>query len=54
MCLMGSLVAVNIFLLAFQATGDDRVAWMIWAVMSFSAPLMCYSILIFTELPASL
>ncbi len=54
MCLLGSLVAVNIFVLAFQATGDDRVAWMVWAAMSFSAPLMCYSILIFTELPTSL
>ena len=54
MCLLGSLVTVNIFLLAFQATGDDRVAWMVWAAMSFSAPLMCYSILIFTEVPASL
>jgi hypothetical protein len=54
MCLLGSLVAVNIFLLAFQATGDNRVAWMVWAAMSFSAPLMCYSILIFTEVPASL
>ena len=40
MCLLASLVAVNIFLLAFQATGDVRVAWMVWAAMSFSAPLM--------------
>ncbi len=54
MCLLASLVAVNIFLLAFQATGDVRVAWMVWAAMSFSAPLMCYSTLLFTELPASL
>ncbi len=54
MCLVGALVGVNVFLLAFQAAGDIRVAWVVWAAMTFSAPLMCYSILIFTELPASL
>jgi hypothetical protein len=54
MCLVGALVAVNVFLLAFQASGDDRIAWMVWAAMTFSAPLICYSLLIFTELPVSL
>jgi hypothetical protein len=54
MCLVGALVAVNVYLLALQATGESRFAWLVWAAMSFSAPLMCYAILIFTELPASL
>src|SRR5580765_5669423 len=54
LCVVGALVAVNVFLLALQATGGSRLAGLVWAAMSVSAPLMCYAILIFTELPASL
>lgn len=54
MCLVGALVALNVFLVAFEATADLRIALAIWAALAFSAPLLLYSILIFSELPASL
>jgi sugar lactone lactonase YvrE len=54
MCFLGALVGLNIFLAAFEATADLRIAVAVWAALAFSAPLLFYSILIFTELPASL
>ncbi len=54
MCFVGALLALNVFLLAFEATSDFRIGWTVWAAMAFSAPLMCYSILIFSEVPSSL
>ena len=54
MCFLGALVGLNIFLAAFEATADLRVAVAVWAALAFSAPLLFYSILIFTELPVSL
>ncbi len=54
LCMVGAAVTVNIFLLAFQAAGDVRIAWVVWAAMSFNAPLMCYAVLVFTEMPVSL
>src|SRR5712692_2866942 len=54
MCAIGALVAVNIFLLAFEATGRLRVAIPVWLGLAFSSPLMTYTYLIFTELPTGL
>ncbi len=54
MCVAGALIAVNVFLLAYQLTGREWVAWAVWAPLAFSSPLMTYSYLIFTELPAGL
>jgi streptogramin lyase len=54
MCVVGALIAVNVFLLAFQLTGRGWVAWAVWAPLAFSGPLMTYSYMIFTELPVGL
>lgn len=54
MCLVGSLVALNIFLLAHDLTGRLWIAVAVWVVMAFSNPLMTYSYLIFTELTTGL
>ena len=54
MCFLGALVGLNIFLAAFEATANLRIAVAVWAALAFSAPLLLYSILIFTELPVSL
>ncbi len=54
MCLIGALVAVNIFLLAVELTGRTWIAAVVWIALAFSSPLMTYSYLIFTELPTGL
>lgn len=54
MCLVGALVALNVFLLAYEVSGRLPAAWMVWAAMAFSGPIMSYSLLIFTELPCGL
>ncbi|MFL5732069.1 MAG: hypothetical protein ACJ78Q_02615 [Chloroflexia bacterium] len=54
MCLIGALVAVNVFLLSYEVTGRLWIAWVVWLACAFSVPLMIYSYMIFTELPAGL
>jgi DNA-binding beta-propeller fold protein YncE len=54
MCLVGALIATNIFLLAYETTGQRRIALAVWAALAFSGPLMSYSYLIFSELPTGL
>jgi hypothetical protein len=54
MCLIGALVALNVFLLAHELTGRSWVAWTVWLPMTFSNPIMSYSYLIFSELPTGL
>jgi DNA-binding beta-propeller fold protein YncE len=54
MCLVGALLATNIFLLAYETTGKRWVALAVWAPLAFSGPLMSYSYMIFSELPAGL
>jgi hypothetical protein len=54
MCVVGALVGVNIFLLAYEMTGKRWIAWAVWAPLAFSSPLMTYTYLIFTELPTGL
>jgi len=54
MCAIGALVAVNMFLLAYETTGRLRVSVPVWLGLAFSSPLMTYTYLIFTELPTGL
>ncbi len=54
MALIGALTATNIFLLAYEVGGRRWVAGLVWLALAFSSPLMTYSYLIFTELPAGL
>lgn len=52
--ILGALLAVQVFLLAFEATRRWEIGLIIWAALAFSNPQMTYSYLIFPELPAGL
>jgi hypothetical protein len=54
MNVLGALLAVNIFLMAYQLTGRKWIAWAVWLSMSFSNPIMSYSELVFTEVATAL
>ena len=54
MCLLGALVAVNIFMLAHELTGRLWIAWVVTLSLAFVNPLMSYSYMIFSELPTAL
>ncbi|HEY0070074.1 MAG TPA: hypothetical protein VGE04_08930, partial [Chloroflexia bacterium] len=54
MCMIGSLLAVNVFLMAYQLTGRRWIAWAVWLPMAFSSPIMSYSLLVFTEVATAL
>jgi hypothetical protein len=54
MCIVGALLATNIFLLAHELTGRAWIAVVVWASLAFSNPLMSYSYLIFSELSCGL
>ncbi|HEX9990619.1 MAG TPA: SMP-30/gluconolactonase/LRE family protein [Chloroflexia bacterium] len=54
MCLMGALLAVNVFLFAHETTGKLWIALAVWVPIAFSNPIMSYSYLLFTEMPAAL
>ena len=54
MCLIGALVATNLFLLAYETTQRRGVALVVWGTLAFSSPLMSYSYLIFSEMPTGL
>ncbi|MDQ2809782.1 MAG: hypothetical protein M3Z04_23135 [Chloroflexota bacterium] len=54
MCLIGALVATNLFLLAYETTQRRGVALIIWGTLAFSSPLMSYSYLLFSEMPTGL
>lgn len=52
--LLGALLAVQVFLLAWEMTGKRWIGLVVWATLAFSNPQMSYSYLIFPELPAAL
>jgi len=52
--ILGALLAVQVFLLAFEATRRVEIGLILWAALAFSNPQMTYSYLIFPELPAGL
>ena len=54
MNLLGALLAVNVFLWAWQGSRHVGLAAIVWIVLAFSNPLMSYSLLLFTEMPAAL
>jgi hypothetical protein len=54
MCLIGALVGLNAFLLAYELTGRLSIAWAVWLPLACSSPIMSYSLLLFTELPTGL
>ncbi|MDQ3931145.1 MAG: hypothetical protein M3328_18625, partial [Chloroflexota bacterium] len=54
MNVLGALLAVNIFLMAYQLTGRKWIAWAVWLPMAFSNPIMSYSELVFTEVATGL
>jgi hypothetical protein len=51
---LAALLALNIFLLAWEASGQRRVAWLSWATLSFAAPVFSYAYLIFPQLVGGL
>ena len=52
--IIGALLAVQVFLLAYEATRRLPIALAVWVALAFSNPQMTYSYLIFPELPAGL
>ncbi len=54
MCIIGALLATNIFLLAHEISGRAWIALVVWAALAFSNPLMSYTYLIFSELTCGL
>jgi hypothetical protein len=46
---LAAVLALNIFLLAWEASGRRRVAWLCWAALSFAAPVFIYAYLIFPQ-----
>lgn len=51
---LAALVGVNVWLLAFETTGRRKVAWLSFALMTFTTPLLGFSFLIFPAMPAAL
>jgi hypothetical protein len=54
MALLGALVGVNMFLLAYALSGRPGIAWAVWLPLAFSNPVLSYTFLLFTELPTAL
>ncbi|HET6313428.1 MAG TPA: SMP-30/gluconolactonase/LRE family protein [Chloroflexia bacterium] len=54
MCILGALLATNVFLLGTEITGKRWIGLAVWLPLAFSTPLMSYSYLLFTELPVGL
>jgi len=54
MCITGALVALNVFLLAYEQSGRLWIALLVWAAIAFTNPIMTYSYMIFTELTTGL
>ncbi len=52
--ILGALLAVQVFLFAWETSRRRWVALAVWAALAFSNPQMSYSLLIFPELPAAL
>src|SRR5436190_4891579 len=54
LCIIGALVATNVFLLAYEVTNRHWIAWAVWLSLAFTVPIMTFSYMIFTELPMGL
>lgn len=51
---LAGLVALNVWLLAFEVTQQRLIAWGAWFLMTFTAPFICYAFLLFPATPAAL
>ncbi len=54
MNLIGALLALNLFWLARDVTGSNRIALAVWLALAFATPFFTYAELIFPEVPAAL
>lgn len=54
MALIGALLAVQVWLLAWEVTGRRGVAYVVWAAVSFSTPQVLTGLTVFPEAPAAL
>lgn len=52
--ILGALLAVQVFLFAWETSRRRWIAVAVWAALAFSNPQMSYSLLLFPELPAAL
>ncbi len=54
MNLIGALLALCLFLIAFALTRNRRLALILWGVISFTPPLLLYSTQMYPETPSAL
>ena len=54
MAVFGALLATQIFLLAWDASGRRSIAFAVWGALSFSVPQLLVSLTLFPEAPAAL
>lgn len=51
---LAALLSLNLFLLAYETCRKRWISWLVWACMTFTAPLLSYAFLIFPATPAAL
>lgn len=54
MNILAAILGWLLFLLAFQLTGERKLALLAWFIFCFTAPMVFYSQLIYPEIPAAL
>jgi len=52
--IVGALLGAQVFLLAWEVTGRRAIAFTVWAAVSFSAPQLLLSLLVYPEIVAAL
>ncbi len=51
---LSALVSSNVYLLAFELTGDQMLCVLAWLVVAFTPPVLIYSYLVYPEMPGAL
>ncbi|GAK50406.1 hypothetical protein U14_01637 [Candidatus Moduliflexus flocculans] len=54
MVIFGALFGLQIYLFAFEVAASSRLALLLWALMSFTPPIVLYSSKIYPEIPSAL
>jgi len=54
MNVLGALLALVLFLIAFSHTQNPRLSLLLWAIVSFTPPLLLYASQLYPEIPAAL
>ena len=54
MNMLGALLALVLFLIAFSHTQNIRLSLLLWALVSFTPPLLLYASQLYPEIPAAL